>query len=185
MTIGSATTANAVATLTDNGTLTFATGDAVTLATHAPNNYTTTQIVVGSGGLLNATGTAFNSSIAAARLHPDRRQLRRTPPGQLQHLRPQPRRPQHRRRAQRGRPGRQRLQPAALHPRHRRPVPLRRTSNNLQFQTIYIQPDTLVNGQSVALNTIGTQNTSNLSYVFPGNFTINQGASLASGPTSR
>ena len=34
----------------------------------------------------------------------------------------------------------------------------------------------------MALNVIGTQNTTNLRYVFPGNFTINQGATLAVGP---
>ena len=54
-------------------------------------------------------------------------------------------------------------------------------SNNLQFQGIYIQPDTLTSGQTVALNAIGTQNTTNLRYVFPGNFTVNQGATLAVG----
>ncbi|HME65620.1 MAG TPA: hypothetical protein VKG61_12105, partial [Streptosporangiaceae bacterium] len=55
-------------------------------------------------------------------------------------------------------------------------------NNNLQFQDILIQPGTLTSGQSVALNAIGTQNTTNLSYVFPGNFTISQGATLAVGP---
>ena len=55
-------------------------------------------------------------------------------------------------------------------------------NNNLQFHDIDIQPDTLTSGQSVALNAIGTQTTANLRYVFPGNFTINQGATLAVGP---
>ena len=71
-------------TLTDDGTLSFATGDAVAL------NYGTTQIVVGSGGLLTASGTTFSgysgyttrsSSIPAANS------------GQQQHLRPRQGRP--------------------------------------------------------------------------------------------
>ena len=183
MTIASATTANTLATLTDNGTLTFATGDTVSLANTQPNNYYDSQIVVGSGGLLNATGTAFNASgIANGTAYTQIVvQLRRPPPGQHQHLRPRPTQPQHRRRPRRGRPVRQRLQLPLYIPAIDVQY-LSGTSNNLQFQTIYIQPDTLANGQSVALNMIGTQNTSNLRYVFPGNFTINQGASLAVGP---
>src|SRR5262249_54057906 len=55
-------------------------------------------------------------------------------------------------------------------------------NDNLRFRDINIQPDTLTNGQSVALNAIGTQNTNNLRYVFPGNFTVNAGATLAVGP---
>ena len=47
-------------TLADNGTLTFATGDTVTF--NAINYDSTTQIVVGSGGLLNASGTTFNAT---------------------------------------------------------------------------------------------------------------------------
>ena len=55
-------------------------------------------------------------------------------------------------------------------------------SNNLSFQSIYIQPDSLTPGQSVALDLIGTQNQTSLRYDFPGNFTIEQGASLSVGP---
>ena len=55
-------------------------------------------------------------------------------------------------------------------------------NNNLRFKDIDIQPDTLTSGQSVALNAIGTQTTTNLRYVFAGAFTINQGATLAVGP---
>ena len=55
-------------------------------------------------------------------------------------------------------------------------------NNNLSFQNIDIQSDTLTSGQSVALNAIGTQNTTNLLYIFPGNFTVDQGATLTVGP---
>ncbi len=54
-------------------------------------------------------------------------------------------------------------------------------NNNLSFQDIDIQSDTLTSGQSVDLNAIGTQTTANLLYVLPGNFTIDQGATLAVG----
>ena len=45
-------------TLTDNGTLSFATGDTVYL--QRQRLLLRAQIVVGNGGLLQATGTAFN-----------------------------------------------------------------------------------------------------------------------------
>ena len=76
MTIG-ADDARTLATLTDDGTLTFATGDTVSLERNPQRHGS--QIVVGSGGLLNASGTTFNATSAnsARALHPDRRQLRR------------------------------------------------------------------------------------------------------------
>ena len=85
--------------------MTFAAGDTVTLdATRL--RLPTAQIVVGSGGLLKASGTAFNASIGSptAASHPDRRQLRRPPPGQQQHLRLSYLNLDHRRRVQRRRP---------------------------------------------------------------------------------
>src|SRR5204863_280959 len=63
VTIGPPPAGGGTQTLADNGTLTFAAGDVVTLNATV-NGSTTTQIVVGSGGLLNATGTTFNSNIA-------------------------------------------------------------------------------------------------------------------------
>src|SRR5262249_39761518 len=52
-------------TLADNGTLTFAAANTVTL--NAATYYgTTTQIVVGSGGLLTTTGPPFNDPPANA-----------------------------------------------------------------------------------------------------------------------
>ncbi|HEV3385037.1 MAG TPA: hypothetical protein VG097_09480, partial [Gemmata sp.] len=49
-------------TLADNGTLSFAAGDTVSL--NDSNYYATEQIVVGSGGLLTASGTAFSATAA-------------------------------------------------------------------------------------------------------------------------
>ena len=58
--------------------------------------------------------------------------------------------------------------------------------NNLRFQAIYVQADTIISGQSVALNSIGTQTTTNLRYVFPGSLTVNQGDDVAASvPSSR
>ena len=51
-------------------------------------------------------------------------------------------------------------------------------SNNLRFQSIYIQADTIVSGETLALNAIGTQTTTNLRYVFPGGLTVNQGGTV-------
>ena len=51
-------------------------------------------------------------------------------------------------------------------------------SNNLRFEGIYIQPDTIVSGETLALNAIGTQTTTNLRYVFPGGLTVNQGGAV-------
>ena len=70
-------------TLAVNGTLTFAAGDTVTL-----NNYynTATQIVVGSGGLLTATATAFVNAGSLATT-PTSTSTPAAPPGQRQHLR--------------------------------------------------------------------------------------------------
>ncbi len=62
----------ATQTLTDNGTLTFAAGDTVTL--NATAGYSTTQIVVGNGGLL--TGSGYHLQLRW-RHHPDCHLLRR------------------------------------------------------------------------------------------------------------
>ena len=48
-------------TLTDNGTLTFASGDTVTFNVSGYDNGTS-QIVVGNGGLMSASGTTFNNA---------------------------------------------------------------------------------------------------------------------------
>ena len=53
-------------------------------------------------------------------------------------------------------------------------------SNNLSFDQIYIESGTLSSG-TLALNSIGT-NTTNLSYIFSGGFTVGSGSTLAVGP---
>ena len=172
-------------TLTDNGTLSFATGDTVTLNATVNYYYDDADRGRQRRPAQRQRHHLQRHHRPTAALHPDRRQLRRPPPGQQQHLRPRLGRPRHRRRAQRGRPGRQRLQLALYIPAIDVQYLSGTGSNNLQFQDIDIQPDTLTSGQTVALNAIGTQTTTNLRYVFPGNFTVNQGATLSRGrPTS-
>ncbi len=60
MTIGPATSNYGTVTLTDSGTVSFAAGDTVSFNNNG--YYYGAQIVVGSGGLLQATGTAFNAT---------------------------------------------------------------------------------------------------------------------------
>src|SRR5579884_3495734 len=55
-------------------------------------------------------------------------------------------------------------------------------SNNVSFVDIDILAGTVPNGQTLALNAIGT-NTASLRYVFPGNFTIASGASMTVAPS--
>ncbi len=54
-------------------------------------------------------------------------------------------------------------------------------ASNAAFQRVYINAATLPSGQSLALNQMGT-NTSNLQYYFAGGFTIASGATLSFGP---
>ena len=73
VTLAAATAANTLTTLADNGTLSFAAGDTVRFAsTPPPNYYYGSQIVVGSGGTLQASGTTFNSPATAAPSHTPR-----------------------------------------------------------------------------------------------------------------
>ncbi len=177
VTIGPEATNGGALTLADNGTLTFAAGNAVTLSATVEYN-TLTQIVVGSGGLLNAAGTVFNSSIAEG----GTTLIAASSGGHLEASN-----------------STFALSVVNLNigavlnagdlvgnafdsPLYIPAIDVQylsgTASSNLQFQNIYIQPDTITSGQSVALNLIGTQNTSNLRYIFPGNFTINQGRHL-------
>ncbi len=164
-------------TLADNGTLTFAAGDTVTLnATNYAN--TTTQIVVGNGGLLTTSGTTFNAVVA----YGGTAQIVVDSGGHLQASN-----------------SAFALSNVNLNvgsilnagdlignafdtSLYIQAIDLQYLSgaanNNLSFQAIDIQSDTLTSGQSVTLNAIGTQTTANLSYVLPGNFTIDQGATL-------
>ena len=58
-------------------------------------------------------------------------------------------------------------------------VPL--LTNNLRFQDVDLNGETLLSGQSVSLGVMGTQTAANLRYVFPAAFTINSGAALTFG----
>ena len=167
-------------TLADNGTLTFAAGDTVTF--NVINYDSTTQIVVGNGGLLQRQRHHLQCHVRQQyqrqQRHPDRRQLRRPSPGQQQHL--------HDRQLNLaigtilnagdlvGNAFNLPLYIPAIDVQYLSGT----ANNNLSFQNIDIQSDTLTSGQSVALNAIGTQNTTNLLYIFPGNFTVDQGATL-------
>ncbi|MFO0805192.1 MAG: hypothetical protein U0791_18975 [Gemmataceae bacterium] len=178
VTIGPSPTNGGTFTLAVNGTLSFASGDTVTLAT---TYNTTTQITVGSGEFLTANGTTFNSSIANG----GTTQIVVGSGGRLQAANST------------FAVGQVNLNVGAVvnagdlsgnafdSPLYIPAIAVQYLSgtgnNNLRFQSIYLQPDTLTTGQSVALNAIGTQTTNNLRYVFPGSFTINSGATLAVG----
>ncbi len=174
VTIGPEPANGGTLTLTDNGTLTFATGNTVTLIATVQYN-TATQIVVGNGGLLDAAGTTFNSSIAnggstyivvssGGELQASGSSFALTEvylydgvvfnPGDL-------------------------TGDAFDSPLYIPAIDVQYLSgtgiNNLRFYGIYIQPDTIVSGQTLALNAIGTQTTTNLRYVFPSGLTVNQG----------
>src|SRR5204862_263349 len=56
-------------------------------------------------------------------------------------------------------------------------VPL--LTNNKSFQDVDINAGSLNNGETVALTPMGTLNTANLRYVFPGAFEIKGGATLS------
>ncbi len=179
VTIGPATSSGA--TVTDNGTVSFAAGDTVSFNDNG--YYYGSQVVVGSGGLLKASGTAFNATNGNGNNYT---QIVVNSGGHFQAsgstfalgqvyladgvvLNAG---------ALVGNAFNCALDIPAIDIQY-----LSGTANsNLQFQSIDILPDTLTSGQSVALKAIGTQTTTNLRYVFPGNFTVNQGATLAVGP---
>ena len=166
-------------TLTDNGTLSFATGDTVTL-TH----YGTTQIVVGSGGLLhrqrhrlqrldqlrttqivvNSGGhlQASNSTFALNHVTLNIGSVLNA--GDLA-----------------GNSFNLPLYPA----RHRRAVPVRHWQQQRSVPGHRHPAGHLTSGQTLALNAIGTATTANLRYVFPGNFTVSSGATVTVGPNVR
>ena len=171
-------------TLADNGTLTFAASDTVTF--NAINYDSTTQIVVGSGGLFSASGTTFNATSANNTNGSNATQIVVNSGGHLQASNST------------FTIGQLNLAIGTILnagdlvgnafnlPLYIPAIDVQYLSgtanNNLSFQNIDIQSDTLTSGQSVALNAIGTQNTTNLLYIFPGNFTVDQGATLTVGP---
>ncbi|WP_169974595.1 FG-GAP repeat domain-containing protein [Tautonia rosea] len=60
---------------------------------------------------------------------------------------------------------------------------LHKLDDNRRFQDININPGELLSGESVELRSIGTDDIDDLRFVFPGNFTIANGASLAVRPS--
>ena len=161
-------------TLADNGTLTFASGDALTIS----NNRAATQIVVGSGGLLMASGTTF-TNIGSLLQRPYRSQQRRPPPGQHLRIRSQPTVPGCRLHPQQRRPRRQRLTPAREPASHRSKVHVGHPQQQPAFPGHrHFVRDSLASG-TLALNAIGTATTASLRYVVSGNFTVANGATLS------
>ena len=137
--------------------------------------------MVGNGGLLTASGTTFNGS-----RHGDTTQIVVDSGGQLQASNStfalSQRQPEHRQRPQRRRPDRQQLRPArCILPEVDVQYLSGTGSNNAQFQDIDILAGSLASGQTLALNAIGTRLTANLRYVFPGNFTVDSGATCHGG----
>ena len=157
-------------TITDNGALTFATGDSMNFYTYygasqivvngtmtaTGDTFTTlsgggASIQVGSGGHLTAVSSTFNinqlslnnaSVYGSGDLTGDTFNLPvYVPYGDVQYL-----------------------------------------AGNVKFEQVYINANTLPAGQTLALNQIGT-NTSSLQYVFPGGFTIASGATLNVAPS--
>ncbi len=162
-------------TLTDNGTLSFASGDTVSLIASGSGP---TEIVVGSGGLLTASATAFstnvsgygylvvtggghltasNSTFASALNQVDLNNGSILNAGDLV--------------------GNSFNCPLYL-PEGDVQYLSGSGSNNAQFQDIDILSGTEASGQTLALNAIGTASTANLLYVFTGNFTVTSGATL-------
>jgi hypothetical protein len=140
-------------TLQDNGTVSFGSGDAVSL--NGNQYYGSTSLSVGSGGRLEANGTTFSdSNDSYSRVYLGNGNLLQTgdlvgntfdtplylPAGGVQYL-----------------------------------------ANNLSFGAVNILPGTLASGQTLALRTIGTSYTGNQSYVFATDgsattFTVSAGA---------
>ena len=160
-------------TLTDNGTVTFANGDTVALS------YYTTEIVVGNGGLMSASGTTFNgyagytseiivdsgghltasnctfaSSLTEVNLNTGAILNAGDFTGNSFNC------------------------PLYI-PENDVQYLSGTGSDNAQFQDIDIQAGNVPSGQTLALNAIGTVSTANLVYIFPGNFTVSSGATMS------
>ena len=161
--------------LTDNGAMSFSTGDTMTLTGYystaqiivdgtmtatgtmftTTGNNTTSQLIVNSGGHLMASGNVFDFS-----------QLYLNPgnvfnPGDLTNN----------------------AFNLPIYVTYNDVALLSGTGNNNQsFEQINIDPTTLPSGQSLALNEIGTGSTANLSYAFQSGFTVASGATLSVGP---
>jgi adhesin HecA-like repeat protein len=171
---GASVTIQQGVTLTDNGTVSFASGDNVTLA----NNFNSTQqIVVGNGGLLNATGTSFGgggisnvivntgghltagnctfgSGLTEVFLDNGSVLGGTDLTGDTFNC------------------------PLWLPESEVQDLSSSGAGQNVLFHDIDILPGSVPSGQTLALNAIGSAATANLLYVFPGNFTVLSGASM-------
>ena len=160
-------------TLTNNGTLTFATGDTVAFGNG------TTHLVVGSGGVLTATNTAFSgnvnystqlivnnggqlsasgSTFVLNQVYLDNSSILN--PGDLV--------------------GNSFNCPLFLPVTHVQYLS-GPGNNNAQFQDIHILSGTVPGGQAVALNAIGTATTANLRYVLDSFITVASGGAMTVG----
>jgi Bacterial Ig-like domain (group 3) len=167
-------------TLTDDGTVTFSSGDTVSFGSYTGYR-TTTKILVGNGGVMSAASTIFsavfvnditlievgsgghftagNSTFTLTELSLDAGSILNA--GDLV-----------------GNTFNLPLFIPAIDVQYLYGA----ANNNLSFHDIDIQPGTLTSGQNVALNAIGTATTANLRYVFLSNFTVGTGASMTVGP---
>jgi hypothetical protein len=142
---------NTPGTLTDDGLLTFASGDTVTFN----SNGNIAQIVVGTGGEMKANGATFNGNNDANSTRIDLNDGSVVKTNDLTNN----------------------MFNVSLYTPILA-VPL--LTNNKSFNDVYINPgDTLSSGQSVTLTLMGTVSTTNLLYVQPLNLTIKTGATLA------
>ena len=186
LSVGSSTnvTIQGNTSLTDNGTVSFGSGDAVTLNDNG--YYVNSQIIVASGGLLTANGTTFSQPVGNSTNGGNYSQIVVNAGGHLQAS------------ATDFAAGEVyfsdgvTLNPGDLagdafdSPLYIPAIDVQflsgPSSTNLRFQAINLLSDTLSSGQSVTLGVIGSQTTANLRYVLPYNFTVGQGASLAVAP---
>ena len=161
-------------TIADDGTITFSSGDQVSFP---QANYDTTQILVNSGGILNATATTFinpgnayesldqiavasggefiaaNSTLDLDQLYLESGSILNQ--GDL-------------------------TNDVFNLPIYVPALDLPLLTSNQSFQDVYLSylGGSLGSGQSLALNLIGTQSTADLLYIFPSGFTVNSGATL-------
>jgi hypothetical protein len=182
VTIGPAS--SGTVTLTDDGTLSFAANDTATLNDNG--YYLGAQIVVGSGGLLQATSTTFDATNANTTNGGNYTQVAINAGGHLKAS------------GSSFEIGSVSLADNVVFnagdlagnafdtPLYIPAVDVQYLSgtgnNNLRFQNVDLQPDTVLSGQAVDLNAIGTQTTAHLNYVLPGGLTINQGGTMLVGP---
>jgi hypothetical protein len=193
LTVGAGATvvvgAGSSTSITDNGTMTFQGGNTLTL--NDSGYYNTATVTIGSGGLLQATstiGTTFNASALNGSNGVNSSSIVVSSGGHLQ--------------STNGTFSVGQLNfniganiGAGDIVNNGFDLPLYvpamdvqyltgSNNSNLRFRDIILQPDTLTNTQSVALNVQPQQNSPNLRYIFSGNFTINQGATLTVAPNA-